>query len=75
MKDHSNGSRGDRPSERIHSLGATVYHVPSRDELPDLVAQITRGPRRIRVLGVMRVGAAWIEGREAAFGVANADVA
>jgi hypothetical protein len=42
LKDHSNGSRGDRPSERIHSLGATVYHVPSRDELPDLVAQITR---------------------------------
>ena len=42
MKDHSNGSRGDRPSERIHSLGATVYRVPPRDELPDLIAQITR---------------------------------
>ncbi len=42
MKDHSNGSRGDRPSERIHSLGATVYCVPQRKELPDLIAQITR---------------------------------
>ncbi len=42
MKDHSNGSLGDRPSERIKSLGATVYRVPPREELPDLVAQITR---------------------------------
>jgi hypothetical protein len=42
LKDHSNGSRGDRPSERIHSLGATVYRVPPRGELPDLIAQITR---------------------------------
>jgi hypothetical protein len=42
LKDHSNGSRGDRPRERIHSLGATVYRVPPRDELPDLIAQITR---------------------------------
>ena len=42
MKDHSNGSRGDRPSERIQSLGATVYRVPPREELPDLIAQITR---------------------------------
>ncbi len=40
MKDHSNGSLGDRPSERIHSLGATAYRV--RDELPDLIARITR---------------------------------
>ncbi len=42
MKDHSNGSRGDRPSERIQSLGATVYRVPPREELPDLIAEITR---------------------------------
>jgi len=42
LKDHLNGSRGDRPSERIHGLGATVYRVPPRDELPDLIAQITR---------------------------------
>jgi len=42
LKDHSNGSRGDRPSERIQSLGATVSRVPPRDEPPDLVSQITR---------------------------------
>jgi hypothetical protein len=42
LKDHSNGSRGDRPSERIQSLGATVHRVPPREELPDLIAQITR---------------------------------
>jgi hypothetical protein len=42
LKDHSNGSRGDRPSDRIQSLGATVYRVPSREELPDLIARITR---------------------------------
>ena len=42
MKDHSNGSHADRPSERIHSLGATVHQVPPREKLPDLIAQITR---------------------------------
>ena len=42
MKDHSNGSRGDRPRDRIQSLGASVYRVPPREELPDLIAQITR---------------------------------
>ena len=42
MKDHSNGSRGDRPRERIQSLGATVHRVPPREELPDLIARITR---------------------------------
>ena len=42
MKDHSNGSRGDRPRDRIQSLGASVYRVPPREELPDLIARITR---------------------------------
>ncbi len=42
MKDHSNGSRGDQPSERIQRLGATVSRVPPREVLPDLIAQITR---------------------------------
>ncbi len=42
MNDHSNGACGDRPSERIQSLGATVYRVPPREELTDLIARITR---------------------------------
>ena len=41
MKDHSNGSRADRPIERIQSLGTTVHRVPPREEIPDLIAQIT----------------------------------
>jgi hypothetical protein len=42
LNDHSNGSRGHRPGERIQTLGATVHRVPPREELPNLIAQITR---------------------------------
>lgn len=42
MADDPNGSRRDGPGGRIHNLGANVFRVPDKSEIPDLVARIVR---------------------------------